>query len=144
MTVRLDEMLAELPADERASIEERAKQLIAEEMTLQDLRKARTLTQERMAELLGIGQDSVSRLEKRSDLLLSTLRGYVAAMGGDLRLIVRFPDRPSVDLSSIMGGAKDSGRPTKARSRSARHAKTGEKEDHQSPQPPKLTGMIRT
>lgn len=54
-----------------------------------------------MAELLGIGQDSVSRLEKRSDLLLSTLRSYVAAMGGRLRLIAEFPDRPAVDISSL-------------------------------------------
>lgn len=133
MTVTLDEMLAEMPADERALIEARAKQLIAEEMTLLDLRKARSLTQERMAELLGIGQDSVSRLEKRSDLLLSTLRGYVAAMGGDLRLIVRFPDRPSVDLSSIMGEAKDAGQPAAAPRRPQRRAGTGKEEDHPSP-----------
>ena len=133
MTVSLEKMLAELPADERARIEERAKQLIAEEMTLRDLRKARSLTQERMAELLGIGQDSVSRLEKRSDLLLSTLRGYVAAMGGDLRLIVQFQDRPSVDLSSIMGEAKDAGQPTRAPRRPARRTGTGKGEDHPSP-----------
>lgn len=87
--------------DRRARIEARAKELIAEELTLQDLRKAQKLTQERMAELLGIGQDSVSRLEKRSDLLISTLRSYVAAMGGNLRLIVEFPDRPPVDISSL-------------------------------------------
>ena len=133
MTVSLEKMLAELPADERARIEERAKQLIAEEMTLRDLRKARSLTQERMAELLGIGQDSVSRLEKRSDLLLSTLRGYVAAMGGDLRLIVQFPDRPSVDLSSIMGEAKDAGQPTTGHRRPSRRTGTGKGEDHPSP-----------
>ena len=133
MTVSLEKMLAELPADERARIEERAKQLIAEEMTLRDLRKARSLTQERMAELLGIGQDSVSRLEKRSDLLLSTLRGYVAAMGGDLRLIVQFQDRPSVDLSSIMGEAKDAGQPTSAPRRPSRRTGTGKGEDHPSP-----------
>jgi DNA-binding XRE family transcriptional regulator len=133
MTVTLEKMLAELPADERASIEARAKQLIAEEMTLQDLRKARSLTQERMAERLGIGQDSVSRLEKRSDLLLSTLRGYVAAMGGNLRLIVEFPDRPSVDLSSIMGEAKDAGPPAKAPRPPRRRTGTGKQEDHPSP-----------
>jgi hypothetical protein len=133
MTVTLEEMLAGLPADERASIEARAKHLIAEEMTLLDLRKARSLTQERMAERLGIGQDSVSRLEKRSDLLLSTLRGYVAAMGGNLRLIVEFPDRPTVDLSSIMGEAKDAGPPAKAPRRPRRRTGTGKQEDHPSP-----------
>ncbi len=60
-----------------------------------------------MAELLGIGQDSVSRLEQRSDLLLSTLRSYVAAMGGRLRLIAEFPGRPAVDLSSLSEEVRD-------------------------------------
>jgi len=75
--------------------------LIADELTLRDLRKAQDLTQKRMAELLGIGQDNVSRLESRSDMLLSTLRSYIDAMGGSLELIVRFPDRPAVALSSL-------------------------------------------
>jgi len=51
-------------------------------MSLRDLRKARKLTQARVAKALGVTQDSVSRLEKRSDLLLSTLRKTVKAMGG--------------------------------------------------------------
>lgn len=79
----------------------RAKELIAEQMTLQDIRKARKLTQERMAELLNIRQDSVSKLEKRTDLLLSTLRSYVNAMGGSLKIIAEFPDRPPVILTGL-------------------------------------------
>lgn len=82
-------------------IEARAAALIAEEMSLRDLRQALTLTQERMAETLGIGQDGVSRLEKRSDLLLSTLRTYIEAMGGQLSLIAEFPDREPVTLSGL-------------------------------------------
>ncbi|MFN7383560.1 MAG: helix-turn-helix domain-containing protein, partial [Dolichospermum sp.] len=82
-------------------IEARAQELILENMTLEDMRKARKLTQESMAELLGIRQDSVSRLEKRADLLLSTLRSYVKAMGGDLKLVAEFPDRPSVIISAL-------------------------------------------
>jgi len=62
----------------------------AEEMSLRDLRKARKLTQARVAKALGVTQDSVSRLEKRSDLLLSTLRKTVKAMGGDVRIIAEF------------------------------------------------------
>jgi len=58
--------------------------LVAEEMTLQELRQARKLTQVRMAKALGISQDGISRLEKRGDLLLSTLRMSVEAMGGNL------------------------------------------------------------
>ena len=85
----------------RNRIEARTAQLIAEEMTRQELRHARKLTQARLAKALGITQDGVSRLEKRSDLLLSTLRGYVEAMGGSLSLIAEFPDRKPVMLSGI-------------------------------------------
>ena len=70
-------------------------------MTLRELRKARALTQASVARELGISQDAISRLEKRSDFLLSTLRRTVEAMGGSLSLIARFPDRPPVELSGI-------------------------------------------
>ena len=101
MTVSLDEMMAELPPERRRRIEKRAAELIAEEMTLCELRKALQLTQASVARELGISQDAISRLERRSDLLLSTLRRTVEAMGGDLILIARFPDRPPVELSGI-------------------------------------------
>jgi len=97
----LKDVMNALPAERRTKIEERADALIAEEMTLRDLRKAQHLTQEHMAELLGVGQDNISRLEGRADMLLSTLRSYVTAMGGSLDLIVRFPDRPAVSLSAL-------------------------------------------
>ena len=75
--------------------------MIAEEMTLRDLRKARNQTQARVAKELGINQENVSRLEQRSDLLLSTLSGYVEAMGGKLSLMAEFPDRPPVAIAGI-------------------------------------------
>lgn len=103
MTVSLDEMLAKLGTERRRKIEERAAELIAEEMTLRELRKARELTQVRVARKLGISQDAVSRLEQRSDVLLSTLRRTVEAMGGTLSLIAKFPDRSPVELSGIAG-----------------------------------------
>jgi transcriptional regulator with XRE-family HTH domain len=103
MPTTLKSMMDRLPAERREQVKARAAELIAEELTLRDLRKARDLTQERMAEMLDIGQDSVSRLEQRSDLLLSTLRSYVNAMGGSLELIARFPDRPAVSLSGLSG-----------------------------------------
>ncbi len=99
----LKDVMNTLPAERRAKIKARAEELIAEELTLRDLRKAQDLTQERMAELLGVGQDNISRLEGRTDMLLSTLRSYITAMGGSLDLIVRFPDRPSVALSALFG-----------------------------------------
>ena len=70
-------------------------------MSLRDLLQALKLTQDQLAGSLGIGQDGISRLEKRSDLLLSTLRGYVEAMGGHLELIAEFPNRPPVVLSGL-------------------------------------------
>jgi DNA-binding XRE family transcriptional regulator len=85
----------------RKRIAARAAHLVAEEMTLQELRQARKLTQVRMAKALGITQDGVSRLEKRSDLLLSTLRKTVEALGGSLSLVAEFRDRGPVVLSGI-------------------------------------------
>ena len=101
MPLDVNDLIAKLDPERRRRIEERAAELIAEEMTLRELRKARQLTQARVAAELGISQDGVSRLEQRTDLLLSTLRKTVEAMGGSLTLIARFPDRPPVELSGI-------------------------------------------
>jgi transcriptional regulator with XRE-family HTH domain len=68
-------------------------ELIEEEMTLRDLRQVQHLKQKRVADILGIEQDSVSRMERRADMLLSTMSSYVEAMGGKLRLIAEFPNR---------------------------------------------------
>ena len=97
----LERIRKELSPQRRKRVEARATQLIAEEMTLQELRRARKLTQVRMAKELGISQDGISKLEKRSDLLLSTLRKTVEAMGGSLSLVAEFPDRKPVVLSGI-------------------------------------------
>lgn len=101
MATNVRDTMKSLSPARRKKIEARASALIAEEMSLRDLRQALTLTQERMAETLGIGQDGISRLEKRSDLLLSTLRSYIEAMGGQLSLIAEFPDREPVTLSGL-------------------------------------------
>ena len=101
MSVNVEEKISKLSPAQRKKVEVRTAELIAEEMTLRELRKARKLTQVRMARQLGITQDSVSRLEKRSDLLLSTLRKTVEAMGGNLSLVAQFPDRAPVVLAGI-------------------------------------------
>ncbi|MGL5940157.1 MAG: XRE family transcriptional regulator [Waterburya sp.] len=101
MPKELDEIMRNFSPLRRERIEQRAKELIEEHMTLQDIRKARQLTQERMAKILGIGQDSVSRLEKRTDLHLSTLNNYIKAMGGSLKLVAEFPDRSPVILDGL-------------------------------------------
>lgn len=99
MTLR--EIIESLPEEQRKSVENLTERLIAEEMTLRDLRKARNQTQARVAKELGINQENVSRLEQRSDLLISTLSGYVEAMGGKLCLMAEFPDRPPVAIAGI-------------------------------------------
>ncbi len=101
MSVNVSEVIRKLNPAERKKVEDRAAEIIAEEMSLRDLRKARKLTQASVAKTLGITQDSVSRLEKRSDLLISTLRKTVKAMGGDVRIVAEFPDRAPVVLSEL-------------------------------------------
>jgi len=97
----LERIRKDLSPARRKKVKARAVQLIAEEMTLQELRRARKLTQVSMAKELGIGQDGVSKLEKRADLMISTLRKTVEAMGGRLSLVAEFPDRKPVVLSGI-------------------------------------------
>ena len=101
MSVNVRDKIRALSPIQRKKVQARAAELMAEEMTLRELRKARKLTQVRIAKTLRINQDSVSRLEKRSDLLLSTLRKTVEAMGGSLSIVAEFPDRRPVVLSAL-------------------------------------------
>jgi DNA-binding XRE family transcriptional regulator len=94
---KLDDVMAALPKQRRQQIEARAMELA----TLKDLRQAAQQTQAQMAAALGVGQDTISRLEKRSDMLLSTLRHYVQCMGGQLNLVAQFPDRPPVVIEHL-------------------------------------------
>jgi DNA-binding XRE family transcriptional regulator len=97
----LDEKLKALPAARRRKVEKRAAQLIAEEMTMRELRKARHMTQTKMARRLGVNQEQISRIEKRTDLHISTLRRSIEAMGGKLSIIAEFPDGAPVALSGL-------------------------------------------
>jgi ribosome-binding protein aMBF1 (putative translation factor) len=83
----------------RNKMSEQAQQLAHEktaalfqEMPLQELRQARHLSQERLAELLLTKQANVSRIERRTDMYISTLRSYVEALGGELDIVARFPE----------------------------------------------------
>lgn len=97
----LNDYLSKLPAARRKKIEKRAAQLIAEEMTLQELRKARQHSQEEIAKVLQIKQAEVSKMERRADVYVSTLRNYVEAMGGTLEIMVTFPDCPPVKINQF-------------------------------------------
>jgi hypothetical protein len=103
MSKTLDQKFNDLRPARRKKVDARVAELIAEELSLRELRRAHRLTQRRMAEKLGIGQEGVSRLEQRTDLLISTLRGYVEAMGGSLLIVAKFPDRQPVVLSGLAG-----------------------------------------
>jgi DNA-binding XRE family transcriptional regulator len=101
MAITLQEKLAALPHERRARIEKRTAELIAEELHLRELRRLRKLTQARLSKKLKIGQEGISRIEKRSDLYISTLRSYVEGVGGKLSLVVEFPDSPPVLLAGL-------------------------------------------
>lgn len=105
----LQDILAELPEERRDRIKARTAELIAEEMTLRDLRKAMAKTQVEIARALDIGQEGVSRLEKRTDMLLSTLNSYVKAMGGELNLVATFPGRAPVLIEALADVSEESG-----------------------------------
>ncbi|HAT9492390.1 TPA: helix-turn-helix domain-containing protein [Legionella pneumophila subsp. pneumophila] len=97
----LDDKLQNISANRREKIQQRANELIAEEMALRDLRKALNQTQKALSKKLGIEQEGVSRLENRSDMLISTLTKYISAMGGTLSLTAEFPDRPPIKIKSF-------------------------------------------
>lgn len=113
MTRTLTEVIKGLPLDQQQEIAAQATRLIEVKMTLRDLRKAHELMQKRMAEKLRISQDGVSRIEKRSDFLLSTLGCHIEAVGGKLRLMAEFPDRKPVTLPDIKSLDTHAGRDRK-------------------------------
>ena len=101
MAIPFEDILAKLPDDERREIEKEGRRLAAEYLTLRELRKARRLSQKAVAEKLKTNQAGVSKIEKRADLMLSTLRGYIEAAGGSLELVARFPDAPPVRIDHM-------------------------------------------
>src|SRR4051812_34238316 len=101
MAKTLDEVLAALPKARRDRIDARYQELRKEVESLAALRKAAGKAQMAIATSLNISQPSVSKIEKQTDMYLSTLRNYVEAVGGDLELVVRFPRQPALRLSGL-------------------------------------------
>jgi DNA-binding XRE family transcriptional regulator len=91
MAHKLSELEAKMGPERVAAARARARRII-EEMPLQQLRNAREMTQARLAEVLEMDQGNISKLEKRTDMYLSTLRSYIEAMGGELEIRAVFPD----------------------------------------------------
>lgn len=125
MPKTLDQILNEMPEEERADVFRRADE-IREELNLREMRRLRKLTQARLSRKLKIGQEGVSRIEKRGDLYLSTLRNYVEGVGGKLSLVVEFPDRPPIRLTGL-GEPAASEPPKPARKRARRTTKSRSK-----------------
>jgi DNA-binding XRE family transcriptional regulator len=101
----------DLPEDRKQKIQARSQELLTEYETLQELRQALELTQVELADALSVHQVNVSKLEKRGDLKLSTLRDYLSALGGSLKLVVEFPGRDPIVLSGF--GNRETPGPTK-------------------------------
>lgn len=101
MARTLKDKVAALDPARRAGVEAEADRLHMEYLTLQELRKAKEMTQVQLADTLGIQQATVAKYERQSDLLLSTLTSYVRAMGGNLRLMVEFPGKAPVALDGL-------------------------------------------
>jgi transcriptional regulator with XRE-family HTH domain len=97
--VAVDDVIASLPKQRQKAIKARGNELLAKverRMTIGEIRRERKISQAKMAEVLGIGQMQISRLEKRKDPRLSTMQRTVAAMGGHLTMIATFPDQEPV------------------------------------------------
>ena len=101
MATTLNDIVSEFTPERRTKIETEADRLHEEYKTLQELRKAKALTQVQLAKTLGIDHATVAQMEKRSDLMISTLRSYIEAMGGKLNLTVEFPGRVPTQIAGL-------------------------------------------
>ena len=91
MAKKFADLRAQMSPESRARAEAKAQAMLAE-MPLNELRQARGLSQKMLAELLHVQQPSIAKIEKRTDMYISTLRSHIEAMGGELEVVARFPD----------------------------------------------------
>jgi DNA-binding XRE family transcriptional regulator len=91
MARNFNELYGKMDPEIRAQVEKRV-QAALKAMPLEELREARELTQNQLAQSLHVSQGAVSKVERRADMYISTLRSYIRAMGGDLQIHAVFPD----------------------------------------------------
>ena len=91
MATKFRTIREKMDPERQERIQRRTEELLAE-LPLQELRQARALSQQELAEVLGLNQATVSKLERRTDMYLSSLRRFVEAMGGELEISASFPD----------------------------------------------------
>jgi transcriptional regulator with XRE-family HTH domain len=97
----LDDIIAALPNDEQVAVEARYRELKQEVEGLRELRQIAGKAQADIASALNITQPSVSKIEKQTDMHLSTLRNYVEAVGGELELTVKLPKGPALRIHHL-------------------------------------------
>ena len=97
----LDQIMERLPEERRQAVEARAEELLAEVEGLRALRALAERSQEQIADALGIKQPSVHKIERQTDLYLSTLRRFVEAAGGSLELRVDLPGKGTIRLTRL-------------------------------------------
>jgi predicted XRE-type DNA-binding protein len=91
MAKKFEMLRAKMTPEARALADKKAQEMMAV-MPLNELRQARGLSQKKLAEALHIQQPAVAKMEKRTDMYISTLRSHIEAMGGQLEILARFPD----------------------------------------------------
>ena len=94
-----DDVLFDMTDQERADVEAEGRRIALEARTIAEARKALSLTQVQVADALKITQGALSQMEKRGDMMVSTVQSYVEAMGGELKLVAQFPGMSPFELS---------------------------------------------
>ena len=118
----LNDLIATLPPEQQAAIDARYQELKHEVEGLRELRQIAGKAQADIASALNIKQPSVSKIEKQTDMYLSTLRSYVEAVGGKLELTVKLPERPALRIHHL---GDDSAAPQKSARRPRVRAQIG-------------------
>lgn len=107
MATKFEKVRQAMTPERRERIRKRSQELLAE-LPLQELRQARALSQQELAEVLGLNQATISKLERRTDMYLSSLRRFVEAMGGELEITASFPDgRVRIQMLEELDEQKD-------------------------------------
>lgn len=101
MAENLKNYIHKLPLSRRRTVKERSSVLIAEEKTLQELRKASACSQKQLASILDVNQAAISKLERRTDMYVSTLRSFIEGMGGKLDIIATLPHKPPIKINQF-------------------------------------------
>lgn len=91
MAKKWSEIRKKMTPEQRTRVDARVKETLAE-MPLHELRRARQLTQQQLADMLHTPQGNISKLERRTDMYVSTLRNFIEALGGSLDIVAHFPD----------------------------------------------------